>query len=435
MSTALPFPTVHDEEIHPPLSVADAQLEANRCLYCADAPCMQACPTHIDIPGFIKKISSGNLTGSAKTILKENFLGGTCARVCPVEELCQGACVLNKVDRPIAIGRLQRHATDYLMEKGEQPFPAGESTGKKVLVIGSGPAGLSAAAHLAQYGHTVDIWERNEMAGGLSTYGIITLREPIEVALKEVEMVRELGVNITTNKELESAEQLDALSKEYDAIFLGIGLGNVPALNIPGGDKIVDGLKFIADFKTNPDSLEAPNRAVVIGAGNTAIDAATTARQMGAQSTVVYRRTSEEMTAFDAEYAFATAFGIEFQFLANPAEVLTDGAGNVTGLRCTRMVLGESGEDGRRSVAPSDQDDIIIPCDLVLSAIGQEKHNTLGLDNEWGYISVDEAFRTSANNVFAGGDAVRNVGDASTVMAVQDGKLAAAKINEFLERK
>ncbi len=438
MTTTLPFPVVHDGEIHPPLRTEEAQLEADRCLYCADAPCMQACPTHIDIPGFIKKIASGNVLGSAKTILKENFLGGTCARVCPVEELCQGACVLQKVDRPIAIGRLQRYATDHLAKQGVSPFSPGPPSGKRVLIIGSGPAGLSAAATLAQLGHEVQIWEKNAQPGGLSTYGIITLREPIEVALQEVEMVKDLGVEVITNKALESTEHLAAVAQEFDAVFLGVGLGTVPKLDIPGAEHIVDGLEFIAQFKTDPESLTPPRRVAVIGAGNTAIDAATTARQMGAQATVVYRRSPAEMTAFDAEYEFAVGFGIEFQFLARPAEVLFDDLGKVTGLKCTRMAVGEVGADGRRNVIPSGDADVTIPCDLIISAIGQEKYDTesgFGLALTRGYLEVTENFASTGpfSNVFAGGDAIRAVGDASTVMAVQDGKLAAQHINEFLK--
>ncbi|MCQ9342326.1 NAD(P)-dependent oxidoreductase [Corynebacterium kozikiae] len=435
----LPFPALRDAQIHPPMSESDAQFEANRCLYCADAPCMQACPTHIDIPEFIKKIGSGNLTGAAKTILKSNFLGGTCARVCPVEELCEGACVLNKTERPISIGRLQRHATDHLASKGVQPFEPGEPTQKKVLVVGSGPAGLSAAAHLAQLGHEVEIWERKELAGGLSTYGIITLREPIEVAQHEVEMVKALGVKVHTNTELRDSNHLRELAEQYDAVFIGTGLGGVPQLEIPGGEKIVDGLEFISEFKTNPEFALEPQRVAIIGAGNTAIDAATTARQMGAQATVVYRRTPAEMTAFDAEYEFATNFGIEFQFLANPAEVVTDDKGNVTGLRCTRMKTVEAGADGRAGVQPSGEEDIIIPCDLVLSAIGQVKYDDetgFGLNLERGYFATsDFASSGPLSNVFAGGDAIRTRGDASTVMAVQDGKLAAEQIHQYLEGK
>ncbi|MDN6099027.1 NAD(P)-dependent oxidoreductase [Corynebacterium flavescens] len=439
MTTQLPFPSLRQEELHQPFRPEEAQFEAERCLYCADAPCMQACPTHIDIPGFIKKIDTGNVTGSAKTILQANFLGGTCARVCPVEELCEGACVLNKTERPISIGRLQRYATDYSAHKDEALLKAGTPTGKKVLVVGSGPAGLSAAATLAQSGHFVEVWERREMAGGLSTYGIITLREPIEVALHEVKMVEQLGVKVSTNTSLETQEELVRVASEFDAVYLGTGLGKVPGLDFPGADKAVDGLEFIAQFKTAPDSLIPPRRVVVIGAGNTAIDAATTARQCGAQATIIYRRTPGEMTAFDAEYEFATNFGIEFQFLAAPAEILLDEDGEVSGIRGTRMEVDGVDAAGRKRVVPSGEPDVIIPCDMVISAIGQEKYeeeNSFGLGLNRGFLDV-ESFKATGQfeNVFAGGDAIRVTGDASTVMAVQDGKLAARAINDYLEGK
>ena len=440
MTTTLPFPTVRAEEVMPTaFTNSEAIMEANKCLYCADAPCMQACPTHIDIPGFIRKISTGNLTGAAKRILQANFLGGTCARVCPVEELCEGACVLNAVDKPIQIGRLQRHATDHLMESEEQPFAPGERTGKRVLVVGSGPAGLSAGANLRLAGHEVEIWEKKSIAGGLSTYGIISLREPLEIAAHEVKMVEDLGVTVHTEKELDDSTALKAAAEEFDAVFVATGLGKVPALNIPGSEKIIDGLDFIAQFKTSPEMMEVPRSVVVIGAGNTAIDAATTARQLGAQATVVYRRTSAEMTAFDHEYVFAVRIGIEFQFLASPAEVLADVEGNVTGLRCIRMMLGELDADGRRSPVPSGEADIVIPCDAVVSAIGQEKYDDdtdFGIGTQRGYLATRSTLAVQAAelpNVFVGGDAIRVEGDASTVMAVQDGKIAAQSIDNYLK--
>lgn len=441
MTTTLPMPRVLSQgEAHPPMSQAEAVNEANRCLYCVDAPCMQACPTHIDIPEFIRKISTGNTTGAAKTILEENFLGGTCARVCPVAELCQGACVMNKAaEKPIEIGRLQRHATDHLAEQGIAPFTRGAPTGRKVLVVGSGPAGLSAAAELAKVGHEVTVWERRALAGGLSTYGIITLREPVEVAQAEVDMVRDLGVQIHTDTALTSAQELRDVAKQYDAVFLGLGLGAVPALDIPGAELILDGLQYISEVKTEEPGAPRPKRVAVIGAGNTAIDAATTARTQGAEATIVYRRTAEEMTAFEHEYLFAVQAGITFSFLASPAEVLSS-HGQVTGLRCTRMTLGEPDEQGRRRPVPSGEPDLVVPCDAVISAIGQEKFDDgtgLGLPLTAGYLDTTRELVSTAEhltNVFAGGDAIRHTGDASTVMAVQDGKIAARSINEFLRK-
>ncbi|MFP7365322.1 NAD(P)-dependent oxidoreductase [Corynebacterium callunae] len=442
MTTFLPIPKfLSSGEVHPAMTAAEAINEANRCLYCADAACVQACPTHIDIPEFIHKISTENTTGAATTILEENFLGATCARVCPVAELCQGACVMNKMaEKPIEIGRLQRFATDHLIEQGIKPFQAGPKTGKKVLVVGSGPAGLSAAAELAKTGHEVTVWERRELAGGLSTYGIITLREPVEIAQREVDMVRELGVQIETNTALKDGEQLRDVAKHYDAVFLALGLGAVPALNIPGAEHIMDGLRYIADVKTASPQAPEFHNVVVIGAGNTAIDAATTARTQGAQATIAYRRTAAEMTAFEDEYLFAAQAGINFVFLASPAEVITTN-GQVSGLRCTRMTLGPADAEGRRQAIPADEADLILPCDAVIAAIGQEKFDAetgFGLPLNAGYMDVTKelaVIATELDNVFAGGDATRITGDASTVMAVQDGKIAARSISAFLDKE
>ncbi len=418
----------------PPYRDTDALLEARRCLYCYDAPCMQACPTHIDVPGFIRKISTGNLRGAAMTSLDSNFLGGTCARVCPVEELCQGACVLNAVEQPIQIGRLQRHAVDHLPAGGQRPYQPGASTGNRILVVGSGPAGLSAAAELAKLGHAVTVWERRDLAGGLSTYGIITLREPVDVALGEVQMVRDLGVDVQTGTELGSAADLHAAVEDYDAVVLATGLGQVPGLGIPGEMHVVDGLDYIAEAKLGPEPTHSSRRVVIIGAGNTAIDAATVAARRGAMSTIVYRRTATEMTAYDHEYQFARDEGIDFRFLTQPVQVLHED-GVVTGLRCVRMELGEPDVSGRRAPRPVSDSQHVVPCDVVVSAIGQERPGPAqawGLDLDGGAIRTDSDLATSIPGVWAAGDAVRARGAASTVMAVQDGKKVARAIDAAL---
>lgn len=418
------------QELLPPMTAHEATVEANRCLYCYDAPCMQACPTHIDIPTFIRKIATQNLRGSARTILEANFLGGTCARVCPVQELCEGACVLGADHTPIQIGRLQRHAVDHVQERGLNLFQPGPATGRRVAVVGSGPAGLSAAAELARAGHAVTLLEKRELAGGLSTYGIITLREPVEVAQREVEAVRALGVQVHTSHELSSRADLDALLAEYDAVFLGLGLGAVPAMGIPGEEHIHDGLHFIETAKLDRAALPPMGRAVVIGAGNTAIDAATMARRAGADVTMVYRRTEREMTAYRHEYEFALHEGIGFEFLTQPTAVITEN-GQVRGLHCVKMALGAPDASGRARPEAVPGSDFILPCDTVIKAIGQEKPalaQTLGLTLEGGYIAVDDDLRTNLPRVWAGGDAVRVRGSASTVMAVQDGKIAAQSI-------
>lgn len=422
------------QELLPPMTAHEATVEANRCLYCYDAPCMQACPTHIDIPTFIRKISTGNLRGSARTILEANFLGGTCARVCPVQELCEGACVLGADHKPIQIGRLQRHAVDHVQERGLHLFQPGPSTGKSVAVVGSGPAGLSAAAELAKQGHTVSILEKRELAGGLSTYGIITLREPVEVSLREVDAVKALGVHVQTEHEVKTKADVDALLEQHDAVFLALGLGAVPAMGIPGEEHIHDGLEFIETAKLDRARLPSMTHAVVIGAGNTAIDAATMARRAGANVTMVYRRTEHEMTAYRHEYEFALHEGINFAFLTQPVEVISEN-GQVTGIKCVKMALGTPDASGRPRPEPVPGSEFVIPCDTVIKAIGQEKPalaSELGLELEKGYIKVTDDLQTSLSRVWAGGDCVRVRGSASTVMAVQDGKIAAQSIGKAL---
>lgn len=422
-------------EYYPPLTDHEAAVEANRCLYCYDAPCTHACPTHIDIPKFIKKIATENVVGAARTILEANLMGATCARVCPVQELCEGACVLNAEEKPIMIGRLQRYATDYVYERGIDVFEPGPPTGKKVAVIGAGPAGLTCAGELAKLGHSVTVFEKRELPGGLSTYGIIRLREPVEVALAEVEMVKRLGVEVRTGMELGKNLSFDQLRREYDAVFLSVGLGAVPAMGIPGEEHIIDGLGYIEKSKMDPRGLEVGQNVVVIGAGNTAIDCATIAKRLGAERvTMVYRRTDAEMTAYPHEYEFAKKEGIEFRFLTQPVRVIAEG-GRVMGLECVRMELGAPDASGRPAPVPVPGSEFVLPADQVVKAIGQEKPalaQMLGLATERGYIRVSDDFETSLPGVYAGGDCVRSRGSASTVMAVEDGKLAAFAIHRKL---
>lgn len=430
------------KEYYAPLSEREATVEANRCLYCHDAPCMVACPTHIDIPTFIRKISTGNVKGSAKTILESNLMAATCARVCPVEELCEGACVVkHDMEKPIMIGRLQRYAMDYAADKKLKFFQQGKPNGKKVAVIGAGPAGLSCAGELAKLGFDVTVIERKDMAGGLSTYGIVVFREPVEVSLAEVKLIEELGVKIKTNMTVGKDIMFEEIVDAYDAVFVAMGLGAVPDMEIPGEDLpgVVDGLEFIEETKVMPlDQIKYGNRVCIIGAGNTAIDCATIARRLGADRvTMVYRRSEAEMPAYHFEYEFALGEGVSFSFLTQPVEVV--GNGKVEGLKCIRMDLGEPDASGRRSPVPVPNSEFVLPCDQVIKAIGQKKFSEAierlkqyGITTTKGYLDVDAGCKTAHAKIWAGGDCVRSKGEASTVMAVQDGKIAAASIHRAL---
>ena len=421
----------------PPLTAHAASVEADRCLYCFDAPCTHACPTHIDIPRFIKKIASQNLRGSAETIYASNLLGATCARVCPVQELCEGACVLGADHKPIAIGRLQRFAMDYARDHHVYPAVKAAPTGRAIAVIGAGPAGLSCAGELARLGHAVTIFEKRDLPGGLSTYGIIALREPVEIALEETRMIQNLGVQIKTGIECGKDISLAQLQQEFSAVVLSVGLGSTTSLGIPGEEVIVDGLEFIEASKTAPDTLQIGRNVVVIGAGNTAVDCATIARRLGAEHvTMVYRRTDREMTCYEHEYDFARKEGIEFRFLSQPVRVLLED-GLPVGLECLRVELGAPDASGRPAPAPVEGSEFALPADQIVKAVGQTKPSLaalLGLETRKGFIAIDERFQTSIAGVYAIGDCIRASGAASTVMAVQDGKLAAAAIHRQLRQ-
>src|ERR1035437_1667463 len=408
----------------PPLTPNAASVEADRCLYCYDAPCTHACPTHINIPKFIKKISTRNLRGSAATIFASNLLGATCSRVCPVEELCEGACVLGADHKPISIGRLQRFAMDSARAHGSYPAVKAAPTGKSVAVIGSGPAGLS-----------VTIVEKHKMPGGLSTYGIIALREPVEVALEEARMIEGLGVKIKTGIEIGKDIAPATLQKEFDAIVLGVGLARTPGLGIAGEEDVLDGLEFIEASKVAAEKLSVGRNVIVIGAGNTAVDCATIAKRLGAERvTMVYRRTDREMSCYVHEYDFARKEGIEFRFLSQPARVVLEG-GRPVGLECLRVELGAPDASGRPSPTPVKGSEFVLAADQIIKAVGQNKLTLaaqLGLKTKKGFIDVDASFQTNVAGIYAVGDCIRSTGVASSVMAVQDGKLAAEAIHQQL---
>ena len=419
----------------PPLTPNEAAVEADRCLYCYDAPCTHACPTHINIPKFIKKIATRNLRGSAATIFASNLLGATCSRVCPVEELCEVACVLGADHKPISIGRLQRFAMDYARENRSYPAVKVATTGKSIAVIGAGPSGLSCAGTLALLGHSVTIIEKHKMPGGLSTYGIIALREPVEVALEEARMIEGLGVKIKTGIDIGKDIAPATLQKEFDAIVLGVGLARTPGLGIAGEEAVLDGLEFIEASKVAAEKLSVGRNVIVIGAGNTAVDCATIAKRLGAERvTMVYRRTDREMSCYEHEYDFARKEGIEFRFLSQPARVVLEG-GSPVGLECLRVELGAPDASGRPSPTPVKGSEFVLAADQIIKAVGQNKLTLaaqLGLKTKKGFIDVDANFQTNVAGIYAIGDCIRSTGVASTVMAVQDGKLAAKAIHHQL---
>lgn len=428
-------------ETYPRYTKNEATVEAERCLYCFDAPCIKACPTSIDIPTFIRQIANDNLTGAGTTILESNLMGHTCGRVCPVDELCVGACVLGSEHRPIAIGRLQRYATDHIFANHIQPFEAAPPSGKRVAVIGAGPAGLSAAGELAKRGVEVTVFEKNELAGGLSTYGIVVLREPTAVALEEVAFVEKLGVEVRTGVEIGRDVLPSELLQGYDAVVLAAGTGRVPDLGVPGEDLsgVIEALPLIAATKMadKDDSaaladIVVGNEVLVVGAGNTAIDAATVAKRLGAERvTMLYRRGREEMSAYDHEVTFVRNEGVDIRLLTQPVEILGED-GRVTGVRCVRMRLGEPDDSGRRRPEPVPGSEFVLRADQVIKAIGQEKlvalYDAVGVEHAGGYVRTDAELRTSNPKVFAAGDCVRATGHALTVTAAEDGKIVARAI-------
>ncbi len=339
--------------------------------------------------------------------------------------------------KPIAIGRLQRFAMDYARDHNIRPTVAAARTGKSIAIVGSGPAGLSCAGELAKLGHSVTLFEKRDMPGGLSTYGIIGLREPAEVALEEARMIESLGVTIKTGIEFGKDIALNDVQRDFDATVLSVGLGRTPKLEIGGEEAVVDGLNFIEASKTKTTRLEVGRNVVVIGAGNTAIDCATIARRMGAEHvTIVYRRTDREMSCYAHEYDFARKEGIEFRFLTQPARVIVE-ADQLVGLECLRVDLGARDASGRPAPIPVAGSEFLLPCDQIVKAVGQVKPELaklLGLDTQNGFIAVDENFQTRIAGLYAIGDCIRAAGAASTVMAVEDGKLAAKAIDRQFTR-
>ncbi len=424
-------------DLHPPFEKQAAVVEANRCLYCFDAPCTSACPTHIDVPRFIKKIATGNLEGSAHTILDANILGGSCARACPVEVLCEGSCVMHRYNKqPIQIARLQRHAVDSLYESGvPMPFETGVETGWSVALIGAGPASLACAAELRRRGIRADIYDARSLPGGLNSYGIAEYKLPLAESLREIDTLSVLGVNFQFETWVD-AERLAEIEREHDAVFLGIGLGGIHKLGVSGEKLhgVTNALNLIAGYKSG-EIAAVSGRVVVIGAGNTAIDAAIAAVRLGADEVhIVYRRGPEQMSAFAFEYSHAIAEGVRFHWHVQPVRVLGDHS--VTGIELSRLATEADG-----SVVAESGSGFVLDADLIVLSIGQATHTGFlgesGRDGakvqlERGRVLIDRmSGQTSNPKFFAGGDCTN--GGREVVDAVADGKRAGIGIAAWLE--
>jgi dihydropyrimidine dehydrogenase (NAD+) subunit PreT len=432
-------------EVHPAFDPQAALVEANRCLYCFDAPCSSACPTHIDVARFIKKIATGNERGSAVTILEANILGASCARVCPVEVLCEGACVMHRYNKqPIEIGRLQRHAMDSFYANGAKlPWAPVSEHPAKAACIGAGPASLACAVELRKRGYGVTIFESRPLAGGLNTYGVAEYKLRPADSLREVDLVKSLGAEFRFGVTVGEEIALEDLEREYAAIFLAIGLGPTEPMNLPGEELegVVDALRFIADYKT-ARTIPLGRKVAVIGGGNTAIDAANAAKRLGAEEvTMVYRRGEREMPAFLFEYEHSKLEGVQFCFQTQPLAIRPSPSdpSRVGALECVRMELGAPDASGRRKPQPIAGSKVWIECDMVIPAVGQSRfieflRGCRGIEVREGTVVVDRMTgRTSNPRYYAGGDCVN--GGREVVDAVAEGKRAGMGIASWLEAR
>jgi dihydropyrimidine dehydrogenase (NAD+) subunit PreT len=427
-------------DITPPMTQRQAAIEAARCLYCFDAPCTIACPTHIDVPAFIKKISTGNLRGSAREILSANILGQSCGRVCPTEALCEGACVMHeKGEEAIEIGRLQRYSVDYVLDRHVTLFHAGAPNGKRVACIGSGPASLACAAELAKWGYDVTVFDRNELPGGLNTYGIAAYKSRSSETVREIDLIKQLGVKFRQKTEIPGDVSFAELEKQFDAVFVGVGLGETWELNLPGENLqgVYGALEFIERTKTQAfRDVEIGRRVACIGAGNTAIDVVTASKRLGAEIVyLVYRRGEPEMPAFAYEYQLAKQDAVSFLWQTQPVRVLgTNGA--VSGLECVRTELGAPDAKGRRSPAPVKGSEFVIEVDMVVRAVGQKSATDFlkavkGIElQKNGTVKINELHQTGHAKYFAGGDCTNGGGE--VVDAVAEGMAAARGLDKFL---
>lgn len=417
-------------DLHPPYDAHEAAVAADRCYFCYDAPCMTACPTSIDIPQFIREIQAGHPESAARTILEQNILGGMCARVCPTETLCEEVCVRETAEgKPVEIGRLQRYATDTLMAKGEHPFTRAAATGKKVAVVGAGPAGLSAAHRLAMLGHDVVVYDARSKAGGLNEFGIAAYKTTNDFAQREVDWLLQIGgITMDYGKKLGDDLSLDALKEAYDAVFLSIGLAGVNALRAPGEDMdgVRDAVEFIAELRQADDLTTLPvgRNVVVIGGGMTAVDAAVQSKLLGAENvTIAYRRSREEMGASRFEQDLAASKGVKLMFNVMPVAVHGNGAAAEVELEYTQVTDGKVSGTGET---------VRLAADQLFKAIGQTlegQPDALALEGR--KIKVDANGRTSVAGVWAGGDCASG-GEDLTVTAVAEGRDAAMDIHSSL---
>ncbi len=419
-------------DLHAPLSDHEALVAADRCYFCHDAPCMTACPTAIDIPLFIRQISTGTPEASAKTIFSQNILGGMCARVCPTETLCEEVCVREVAEgKPVEIGRLQRYATDTLMAQGKHPFERAAATGKSVAVVGAGPAGLACAHRLAMLGHAVTVFDAREKGGGLNEFGIAAYKSTNDFAQDELNWLLSIGgITVEYGKSLGDAFTLADIQSNHDAVFLGMGLAGVNALGCDGEDlpDVLDAVEFIAELRQAEDlsKVKVGRHVVVIGGGMTAVDAAVQSKLLGAQDVaLVYRRGKENMSASVYEQELATSKGVRIIYDAQPMKVAQSGKGLSVEFAYTKTKKGKLTRTGESFNLPADQ---------VFKAIGQTLSGAPeGLTLEGGKIAVDESGATSLPNVWAGGDCATG-GDDLTVTAVAEGRDAALNIHTALLR-
>ena len=439
------------EEVCYGYNVEEAQTEASRCLNCKNPRCVAACPVGINIPSFISKIAEGDFAAASSIIAADSSLPSICGRVCPQETQCEGSCILGIKSEPVAIGKLERFVGDWSLENECKGCQKAASNGHKVAIIGSGPSGLACASDLAKWGYDVTIFEALHKLGGVLVYGIPEFRLPKEkIVAREIDSLRRLGVKFETDVVVGRTITIDSLMEDegFDAVFIGSGAGLPRFMGIPGEN--LNGVVSANEFLTRANLMRAYDdeydtpiyvgkRVVVVGGGNVAMDAVRTAKRLGAESIIVYRRSEQELPARREEVHHAKEEGIEFKMLTNPTEVLADEKGWVRGLRCVEMELGEPDESGRRSRVEKPGSDFEVECDVVIMALGTSpnpllKRTTAGLEtNRRGCIVTNEQGATTREGVFAGGDAV--TGAATVILAMGAGRTAAKAINEYIESK